>query len=151
MTAYDGALWLFAVPLLMFAEIRRARRYSLLPGALVRAAVIAAVLGLAKLAPLEYEEQTVPPLGVAEATLPVIDSLHGERTGRTYPRLFTRDSVLATRILKVPSEALPRRDFLAYLGAQLGHEPLVGYEGGFTSVAFGRHPLFIVWRDTITR
>ena len=153
---YDGALLLAAiawVPILIWAERRRTRRHGFLPGALVRIAVVGIVLLGAYLAPLTYVERRVPPLGVLSATLREVDSLHAERTGRAYPRLFAilNDSMVEGTVVDLPTRALPRGEFLSFIGAQLGLEHRVAYEGGFTSVAHGPHPLFIGWREKTQR
>ncbi len=153
---YDG--WLLPaaivwIPLLVWRERQRAKRHGFFPGAVVRALVVAFVVGAAAVAPLEYLDRRVPVLGASRATLREVDSLHALQTGRPYPRLFAtlEDSVVATTTVRLPSESMRRREFLSFLGAQLGRRPRVAYEGGFTSVAFGAHPLWILWRDTSRR
>ena len=150
---YDGALFPLAIiwpPLLIWAELRRTRRFGFMPGALVRGVVIIAVLAAAAVAPLKYTTERIPVLGPTQATLKEVDSLHAETTGRSRPRLFAAldDSLVATTVVRLPDRPLGRADFLAYIGEQLGCEPRVLYEGGYTSVAFGAHPMFVGWRDT---
>lgn len=124
---FIGALvW---IPVLIWREIVRSRRYGFFAGALARLGVVFAIATVAALLPVKFDDGRVRRLPGTEVTL-------GELvTARVL--LPIRDEQLESVRLTLPSSAPTRREVISAIERQTGYRALLTSCDGTESVLFG--------------
>ena len=136
-------LWL---PILVFCEWRRSRRFGFLPGAPIRLAVAGMVVIAAIFAPLKYLDRSVGPFPTSPVPIDDVQAVLREHDVwiRLYPE--RHDQVVA-----LPASRVNLRDLFASIKQQTGLQYRIGYCGNGKSLLFGPHPIFITFEAPATR
>ena len=130
---FGVVIWL---PVLLYCEWHRTKRYVFLPGALLRALTILLLTGAAMYAPMKYVDQEVGPFPTPQLTLTELrDALEPQHVYLHIPETHARLSV------RVPHKVLPLHVLISLIEAQTDLQHEIGYCGNGVSLLRGAHPI----------
>lgn len=126
------------IPLLLFCEWRRSRRFGFLPGAAIRVLIVAGVVSAAIHAPLKYVDRTVGPF--PDETVEIENLETALRAQGIPARVYRGDE---DKPVALPTHPVTVRELLASIEAQTGLLSRIAYCGTGKTLLFGLHPITV--------
>ena len=117
------------IPIFVWRERVRARRYGFWPGALCRYSFIALLVVLAAIAPLKFEDKKVGPLQSTDMTLSELVA-----AGVIYPLRYQEHEKVR---VSLPSPSPSRREVIAAITQQTAFKADVYHCGNVANILFG--------------
>lgn len=132
---FTAIVW---VPLFIYLEVRRSRKYGFLPGGIQKFAIIGLMVMAASYAPYKYVDRIIEPVASnpTEITLREASTLYQEQLAYfSFPRKLLEQTIV------LPNSPMSLKQLIKSIEAQTGFSHDIGYCGNGSSILRGGFPI----------